>query len=161
MLGIENKPWAGQQFNQLPDYRAEIEIRARAVEKIPVLIFLSDQEEKTAKGDVVRMPYFAVDGPSLDPILNEVHDRVRAQRCYNFVSEFLQYIKLQSGREPCRKNRDEPYVQAVEVEFDGEQRKRQAIAAVTLSTIETVLPYCERSWPLLVRYIGEGLHSCR
>jgi hypothetical protein len=131
LLGIENKPWAKQLPDQLSDYRAEL--NSRAGKKLPTLVFLSMQEERTAKGDVVRLPYFAGEGPSLYAILNGAVERTRAIRSLTFIRDFMQYIEFQFGEGIVSKEEDEPYVQAVEVEFEGEQRKRQAVAAVMLA----------------------------
>ena len=132
LLGIENKPWAGQQCNQLSDYLRDL--KARAGKKRSVLVFLSDQEEKTAKGEVARMPYQAVDeGPSLYAILAETVEKIRADRSRFCVRDFMRYIELHFGGGTMNEEGDEPYIQAVQAEFDAGPGKRKALAAVLLA----------------------------
>jgi PD-(D/E)XK nuclease superfamily len=96
LLGVENKPWAGQQRDQLIDYYKELQRRAR--QKSFRLVFLSDQSEQTAQGEVVRMPYQQLpEGRSLYRILSSALDSIKAPCTRTFVEEFMQYIDIQFG----------------------------------------------------------------
>ncbi len=131
MVGIENKPWAGQQPQQLRDYLDAL--NGWAGRKQVALIFLSDQEAKTAKDDVFVMT-FADDGeaPSLQAILEESLDKIRSDRVRTHVREFITYIETQFGDGAPVDASDEAYVEAVEAEFAGSQNRR-AVAAVLLA----------------------------
>ena len=48
VLGIENKPWAGQLENQLKDYWEYLVGRGKAAGKLAKLVFLSDQQAETS-----------------------------------------------------------------------------------------------------------------
>ena len=134
LLGIENKPWAGQQHNQLVDYRYELKRHAGAVGKPFVLVFLSDQEEKTAKGEVVRISYQPMeDRPSLHSILTSVIGTIRAERTRAFVADLIDYINVQFGEGQVIEEGDEPYVQAVVAEFESGPIRKKALATVLLS----------------------------
>lgn len=131
IVGIENKPWAGQQPKQLRDYLDAL--NGWAGRKQFALIFLSDQEAKTAKDDVFAIT-FADDGeaPSLQAILEEAIEKVRSDRVRTHVREFIAYIETQFGDGAPVDVSDEAYVEAVEAEFAGPQNRR-AVAAVLLA----------------------------
>lgn len=131
LVGIENKPWAGQQPQQLRDYLDAL--NAWAGRKQVALIFLSDQEAKSAKGEVVVVT-FADDGesPSLQTILSDSLEKIRSDRVRTHVREFITYMKTQFGDGAPVDASDEAYVEAVEAEFAGNQNRR-AVAAVLLA----------------------------
>jgi len=131
VLGIENKPWAGQQPRQLSDYLDALTGWARGREV--ALIFLSDQEPETAKGEAIALPYASIaDGPSLASILGSALKRVKAERTRVHVEEFISYIDWQFGGNEMIPDSDLPYVEAVEAEF-GVKENRRSIAAILLS----------------------------
>lgn len=131
VIGIENKPWAGQQANQLADYFEELS--ADLMGREPILIFLSSQEARTAKEHVHRLPYFA-DGAeaSLHKLLEASLGDIKASPPLRFVEDFNRYIKTTFGDHTMDDEADRPYTEAVSAEFDNNAR-RKAIAAVLLS----------------------------
>ena len=131
VIGIENKPWAGQQANQLADYFEELS--ADLMGREPILIFLSSQEARTAKDDVHRLPYFAApEEASLYNLLVAVLGDIRADPPRRFVEDFNRYIKTKFGDHTMDDEADRPYTEAVSAEFDNIAR-RKAIAAILLS----------------------------
>jgi len=130
VIGIENKPWAVQQKDQLRDYHAELsdDLRGRR----PVLIFLSDQEEKSGKADI-KIPYHATGTKlSLYRLLSSVIAEIKAEPIRHFVSDFLRYIETNFGSGSVSEQSDKPYRDAVDAEFD-DAGKRKAIASILLS----------------------------
>lgn len=131
VIGIENKPWAGQQTNQLIDYFEEIS--ADLLGRKPILIFLSSQEARTAKEHVHQLPYFDASGEaSLHNLLEAVLDDIKAAPPRQFVQDFIRHIKTTFGDHIMDDEADRPYTEAVSAEFDNIAR-RKAIAAVLLS----------------------------
>lgn len=131
VIGIENKPWAIQQPRQLEDYRDEL--LADLLGRTPVLIFLSDQNEQSAHGDVVKIPYFAAeDETSLYGILSKAIPEIKAVKPLTFVQDFKSYIDLNFGNGKMEDESTKPYRDAVNAEFD-DAAKRKAIATVLLS----------------------------
>ncbi len=131
VIGIENKPWAGQQNNQLADYFEELSADLRGRE--PILIFLSNQEARTAREHVHRLPYFAGAGEAcLYKLLGAVIDDIKADPPRRFVEDFNRYIGIRFGNHTMDDEADKPYTEAVSSEFDNIAR-RKAIAAVLLS----------------------------
>lgn len=131
VIGIENKPWAGQQANQLSDYFEELS--ADLMGRKPILIFLSSQEARTAKEHVHRLPYFAGDGKaSLHNLLNATLPEIKASPPRRFVEDFDRYIMTTFGDHTMDDEADRPYMEAVSAEFDNNAR-RKAMAAVLLS----------------------------
>jgi len=132
LVGIENKPWAGQQQNQLRDYLNELKRRARG--KNFQLILLSDQEAQTAKEQVLQVPYQPVGhGISLHEILYSVFETIKATRTRGFIEDFIRYIDLQFGEGQMTADLDLPYVEAVQAEFAGPAQRKKAIAAVLMA----------------------------
>ncbi len=132
VLGIENKPWAAQQHDQLRDYLLELKKRARG--RRAVLVFLSDQEEKSAVGEVVRLPYYATQSRSLHGLLSSIVHVVRAPRARSHVEDFLRYINYEFGGPITMiEQEDEFYVEAVEAEFDRSPARKKALAVVMLA----------------------------
>lgn len=132
VIGIENKPWAAQQKNQLADYLAEL--KADLHGRKPVLIFLSDQEAQTAGEVTIRVPYYnAEEGETtLHRVLSNLTAEIKANAPKAFVEDFLRYIEIKFGGEYVDTPADKPFVDAVNAEFDDLQR-RKAIASVLLS----------------------------
>jgi hypothetical protein len=130
ILGIENKPWAAQQQDQLQDYLAEL--KRWAGRKRALLVFLSDQEPQSAREEVVCVPYTSDEGPSLTGILSDSLVDIRAARARVHVEEFIAFIDQHFGGSGVIDPADEPYVQAVGVEFESPLH-RKAVAAVLLA----------------------------
>lgn len=131
VIGIENKPWAAQQANQLADYRDELKADPRG--RTPILIFLSDQKERSAHGDVVRVPYYSSHGEiSLRELLTSVKDEIKALKPKAFVLDFIQYIDAEFGSGYVDDEAYKPYFDAVNAEFD-DISKRKAIATILLA----------------------------
>jgi hypothetical protein len=132
VIGIENKPWAIQQKNQLEDYLKELKADLRG--RRPILIFLSEQEAQTADDETIRVPYYNADDgeATLHDLLSKAVDEIKATAPKAFVADFLRYIEIKFGEEYLETPADKPYVEAVNAEFD-DLSKRKAIATVLLS----------------------------
>lgn len=129
VIGIENKPWAAQQRDQLKDYLEALRLSAGA--KQPVLVFLSNQEEETAKGEVIKLPYYSYDGsPSLYGILDSTLTDIKAAKPREFVEEFLAYIDQNFGEGYEMDATDAPFVNAVIAEYD---KNPKAVASFLLA----------------------------
>lgn len=147
IVGVENKPWAVQQPDQLSDYLEAL--RRWAGTKQVALIFLSHQEAKTAIGEVVAVTFVKDDaGPSLEAVLTSALKKVRSDRARIHVQELLSYLQVEFGSGTPVDASDEAYVEAVQAEFVGRQNRR-AIAA-------TLLSY-ERLHKLIIDEIGDYL----
>lgn len=132
VIGIENKPWAIQQKDQLSDYLAELKSDLHG--RQAVLVFLSNQEAKTGGNEVDRVPYFVSlhEGYSLHSILLNLVDSVCAVRPKHFVEDFVRYLEVNFGDAYVESASDMPFIDAVSGEFDDLSR-RKAIASVLLS----------------------------
>ncbi|TBG28312.1 hypothetical protein ELG79_09120 [Rhizobium leguminosarum] len=132
VIGIENKPWAIQQKNQLVDYLEELKADLRG--RKPVLILLSDQEAQTASNETIRVPYFAAreQEATVHSVVKELVTEIKANSPKAFVEDFLRYIEVKFGGKYMDNPADKPYTEAVNAEFDDLQR-RKAIASVLLS----------------------------
>ena len=133
LVGIENKPWAVQQPEQLRDYLEEL--RKWSGRKRPVLVFISDKEPRTAKGEVEGLPYCSEEGdPSLATVLQRALPKVKAERTKVHIEDFIRYIDMEFGEGVVEQEVDVPYIQAVEAEFDGAPGRRKALAATLLAS---------------------------
>lgn len=132
LLGVENKPSAIQQPNQLAHYHEELQ--RTAGKRQPCLIFLSEQKPKSAEDEVVCLP-FAGDGAqaSLLTILKAAQPEVRASRIRDFVQDFISYLDDYFGDGSVITDSNDPYLSSVEVEFDASPEQRRAIAAIYLA----------------------------
>lgn len=130
LLGIENKPWAGQRPTQLRDYLDALNSWARA--RKVALVFLSGQEPETAKGEVLVLPFVGEDEPTLASFLKLALREVRAARTRTHVEEFIDYIEWQFGDGDVNDESDSTYLDAIEAEFETPQHRR-SIAAVLLT----------------------------
>ncbi|ANK91544.1 MULTISPECIES: PDDEXK-like family protein [unclassified Rhizobium] len=132
VIGIENKPWAAQQKNQLGDYLGELKADLRG--RQPVLIFLSEQAAQTAGDETIRVPYHQAqeNEATLHSVLAGVVSEIKANAPKIFVEDFLRYIEINFGGEYVDTPADKPFTDAVSAEFDNPQR-RKAIASVLLS----------------------------
>ncbi len=132
VIGIENKPWAVQQKDQLKDYRDELRADLRG--RKPILIFISEQEAQTAGSDTIRVPYYFAknDEKTLHALLTDVVGEIKANAPKAFVEDFLRYIETTFGGGYVDSQADKLYTDAVNAEFDSLHR-RKAIASVLLS----------------------------
>jgi hypothetical protein len=132
VIGIENKPWAAQQKNQLGDYLAELQADLRG--RKPVLVFLSDQIAQSANESTICVPYIDADRdrPSLHKIFDGLSGDIKANAPKSFVVDFLRYIEIRFGGKYVENAADKPFLDAVSAEFDDPQR-RKAIACILLS----------------------------
>ncbi|NYT30548.1 PD-(D/E)XK nuclease family protein [Rhizobium sp. WYCCWR 11128] len=132
VIGIENKPWAAQQKNQLRDYLSELKADLRG--RQAVLIFLSDQEAQTAGEETIRVPYYQGldEETTLYRVLSNLVSEIKANAPKAFVEDFLRHIKLTFGGSYVNNAADKAYIDAVSAEFDDLQR-RKAIASILLS----------------------------
>ena len=131
LVGIENKPFAGQGTDQLSDYHADLV--ARAGDRRSCLVFLSDTDPETAQ-DVTRIVRFwdwGEDHPSLCGLLNDVRDDIRASPTHAFVDDFLGWIARHFGGETMT-DELEPYTEEVLARFE-QTEDRKAIGAVLLA----------------------------
>ncbi|MBP2442695.1 PD-(D/E)XK nuclease family protein [Rhizobium leguminosarum] len=132
VIGIENKPWAPQQKNQLGDYLDELKADLRG--RKPVLIFLSHQQAQTAVKEAIRVPYYNSEekAATLYSVLKKLTGEIKASAPKLFVEDFLRYIEIEFGGDYVDTPADKPFIDAVNAEFDDLQR-RKAIASVLLS----------------------------
>lgn len=150
VLGFENKPYAGQQPNQLADYLDEIRLRAGS--RKVALFFLSDQEAESAQGAVIKLPLAGGKGAdkSLANLIASTVSDIRSDRAQRFVDDFIQYLEAEFAAVP-QLSGLEAYAEAVEARFAREGEQRQAIAAVLLTA--------DRLWDVTVDQIGAYLLS--
>lgn len=139
ILGIENKPWAGQQMNQLADYLDTLKGWSRG--RTPVLVFLSNKEPETATDEVHVVRLHSNDEPSLNQILSACVPKVRAPRAQAHVEEMIAYLAHEFGAEPMTNDADQIYVDAVEAEFERgvDSRRGLAMAMVSQSKLHALL----------------------
>jgi hypothetical protein len=136
VLGIENKPWAVQQPNQLADYLEDVQVRGNREGKGSALLFLSDQKAETASDQIKQMSYQAHTEkgyPSLYNVLSTVVGSIKAERARAFIHDFRDFIDVQFGEGRMSNKRDEPYVQAVQAEYERGAARKKALATVLLS----------------------------
>lgn len=132
VIGIENKPWAAQQIDQLEDYRKELS--DDFLGRVPILIFLSDQEPKTAKEATLCVPYYAGAGElSLHGVFEQVSSEIKATPTRAFVEDLLRHIESNFGGNKLEDESDRPYLDAVHAEFDEVSERRKAVAAILLT----------------------------
>jgi|TARA_R100001129_G_scaffold64942_1_gene44378 hypothetical protein len=131
ILGIENKPWAAQQPDQLVDYLAALEGWSRG--RTPILIFLSNKEPESAQGDVRVVRLHSDDETSLSQILKECSAQIRASRTQTHIKEMIAYLAFEFGDEPMMADADSAYVDAVEAEYERSVESKRAIAMAMLS----------------------------
>lgn len=133
ILGIENKPWASQQQNQLSDYVSALKLWSRG--RKPVLVFLSNKEPETAKDDVriVRLYSDEDDEVSLHRVISESRSQIRAQRTSTHINEMLDYLALEFGDAPMIEKSDLPFVEAVTGEYERGADGRRALAMTMLA----------------------------
>lgn len=133
LIGIENKPWADQQNDQLIDYHHQLQ--AWAGQRQAVLIFLSNQSPRTAEAHVLTLPYLAdsEDAPSLRRALTRAIGTVKAARARMHAEEFVRFIDLEFEDEGVTDELDQPYIEAVRTELSGTAATRKAIAMVMLA----------------------------
>lgn len=129
LVGIENKPWAKQQPDQLSDYLAAL--RKWRGEKKPILVFLSDFEPETAIGDVVEVSFADVGDcrPSLQSILEGIRPSIKANRVTDLVDQFIRFIDEHFGANQMSDAVEAQYIEAVTREFKKDEQRR-AIAAI-------------------------------
>jgi hypothetical protein len=153
MLGIENKPWAGQQPNQLDAYYKDIE--ARSGGRRFGLLFLSDQEEQSAKGKAIKLPYADQDDDSLFRVLSSTLADIKAPKTREFVSDFLSWIDVRFGGGTVPESFKRVYIDAIEAHFDASSVNRKAVAAVMLARTHL----CNRSLDAIGKHITQKLQE--
>lgn len=133
IVGIENKPWAAQQPEQLADYLAALNVWSRG--RRPVLIFLSNKEPETAKDEVEIVRLFSEDSDevSLNRILLQCRDGIKAQRTRTHIEEMLRYLASEFGDETVIDQSDVAFVEAVEAEYERGTESRRAIAMTMIA----------------------------
>lgn len=134
LIGIENKPFAGQGDRQLSDYYADLVDRAGG--RVPRLIFLSDSEPETARDEttVLRFYDWGEGHPSFSGLLDEVRNDIRAPRVKAFVDDFRDWIARHFGGEEMT-NELGPYADEVLTRFER-PADRKAIGAVLLAGVQ-------------------------
>ena len=101
-IGIENKPWAGEQHDQVAHYIEDL--RARAPGNDPLLLYLSgngkDAETRPKDGpeaaSYLLMPWRDPgdpETPSVERWIEECRRRCAAERVRWFLADFLEYIR--------------------------------------------------------------------
>ena len=108
-IGIENKPWAGEQQNQVSDYLKYLRSRSGHENDTNAwLIYLSGDGKppETLPGDpdermrCLTLPYRGVqhDSPSLETWIGKCRSTCEAERVRWFLTELLEYVRR--GFEP-------------------------------------------------------------
>ncbi|MGK7754320.1 MULTISPECIES: PD-(D/E)XK nuclease family protein [unclassified Roseovarius] len=133
LIGIENKPFAGQGESQLIDYHTDLVERA-GDRRTPCLVFLSDSDPETAKNhtNILRFYDWGEDLPSLSGMLREVDGEIRSTRSRAFVKDFHDWIARHLGGEEMT-DELEPYAEEVLARLKR-RRDRKAIGAVMLAS---------------------------
>ncbi|VVT00558.1 PDDEXK-like family protein [Erythrobacter sp. EC-HK427] len=131
IVGIENKPWAAQQPDQLVDYLSALKGWSRG--RSPVLIFLSNKEPETAKSEVRVVRLHSDDETALTQILADCRQEIRAARTQTHIAELVAYLKFEFGGEPMKADENVAYIQAVESEYERGIESKRALAMVMLS----------------------------
>ncbi|MEA1051238.1 PD-(D/E)XK nuclease family protein [Lamprobacter modestohalophilus] len=104
LIGIENKPWAGDQPNQLRDYAAYLQ-KAAANDRW-LLIFLSNREPDSGSIDEKTRNQYEKDGHFLrlgyseaNIWLQQAAEKARAIKVRVFVEELMKFIRTQVSGE--------------------------------------------------------------
>lgn len=160
LLGIENKPWADQQDDQLVDYHNQLQ--AWAGQRQAALVFLSNQAPRTAKGHVLTLPYLADDEslPSLRRALMRAIGSTKATRTRMHVEELIRFIDLEFEDEGVTDELDQPYIAAVRSELPGEIGTRKAIAMVMLAHEDVYARIVDELGAYLERELALALGDC-
>ncbi|MDF2809224.1 MAG: hypothetical protein K0S56_255 [Microvirga sp.] len=131
IVAIENKPWAGQSKDQLADYRSTLDKLATG--KSTHLVFISQQEEKTAIGKVLRLPYYSNDGACFGSVLNKSLERIKAARVRDFVADLNSYLNAHFGEAIVVDETDAPYLEAAEEEALRDVGRAKAASILLLA----------------------------
>lgn len=131
IVGIENKPWAAQQPDQLIDYLDALKGWSR--DRTPVLIFLSNKEPGTAQSEVRVVRMHSEEEPALTHILSDCRKEIRAARTQSHIAELIAYLKSEFGDEPMEADEDIAYIEAVETEYERGIESKRALAMTMLS----------------------------
>ena len=139
LLGIENKPWAGQQPSQLADYLRTL--KGWASDRKPILVFLSNKQPETAKSDVTILRLCSDEEESLSNILLRSLPGIKAHRTKIHVEEMLAYLADEFGDEEMSDEANSTFIEAVEAEYERGAESRRAIAMTMIahSELHTIL----------------------
>jgi hypothetical protein len=139
LLGLENKPWAGQQPSQLADYLTTL--KGWAADRKPILVFLSNKQPETAKSDVTILRLCSDEEESLSNILSRSLPEIKAYRTKIHVEEMLAYLAAEFGDEEMSDEANSTFIEAVEAEYERGPESRRAIAMtmVAHSELHTLL----------------------
>ena len=105
-IGIENKPWAGEQPNQISDYLRYLQTRARSVTGPDAwLVYLSGDGKRPETlpddpKDQMRCPTLPYRGAEHDSLsmenwIEKCRTECEAERVRWFLTDFLQYLRKQ------------------------------------------------------------------
>lgn len=130
LVGIENKPWAVQQPNQLADYQRTLESWAGS--RPHRLVFVSDQLRASGNDDIVQFSYSHPDYEWVGEIFQGALLNVRAPRVRMHIEELLGYLEKVFGRGHAMNLEDEPYVEAVKAIYT-DTTQRRALSAIVLA----------------------------
>ena len=100
-IGIENKPWAKEQQNQIRDYMKDLQRKAEGGTAWIVYMSGDGRDPTTAKclSDEQRkrcltMPYRSRDGtPSVENWIRRCWEQCEAERVRWFLKDFLEYVE--------------------------------------------------------------------
>jgi len=149
IVAIENKPFARQQDNQLQDYLAFTRSRARG--RKAVLVFLSDQTEESARGDVMKMSFWGSFEPSLSQVLNDVYSRIKAPKTRWLIDDFLGWLERREAMMGM-----EFYGEGVLSILEAEPQHKRSVAAVLLASREFHAQMIEEAGVFLHRRLQEA-----
>lgn len=105
LIGIENKPWAADQYRQMEDYRRYLE-QMCSNNQSWTLVFLSERDpsdESISSDALAKLAkdkhYIQLDFKSVEDWLQETSAKVEAPRVRTFVEELAAYVKQQINGE--------------------------------------------------------------
>jgi hypothetical protein len=147
-IGIENKPWAGEQDMQLADYATDLTnrygrnfalLRLAGYESDPTSMDAQTCQQLSAEGQFCTWLYH---GQFFD-WLNQCHERCQSARVKNFIDELRRYIAVEFGNQPTdsRNFMNQQLFPAVDQALAGNPEKIRAYAHAA-----DVLPALRQKW---------------
>jgi hypothetical protein len=109
VLGIENKPWAGEQEDQLKDYQAELDSKYKGETERRHMIYISGDCTKSSTALPEFPPFYfgytrsqncPEDHPHFDDWLIDCARQCQAEKVRHFLLDFRQWIRCQFSYRP-------------------------------------------------------------
>jgi hypothetical protein len=104
-IGIENKPWAGEQDMQLTDYASDLTnrygsnfvlLRLSGYESDPTSMDAKICQQLSSENKFCTWLYYK----EFYEWLNQCHEQCKTRRVKNFIDEFRRYIDVEFGNKP-------------------------------------------------------------